>query len=213
MHVQVDESVQPLGVDLSTDIMEGIEVRGSRREAFRALAGELKLEMRERFGSLDLVRDDATVKAFRKFYWRIGIDPTKTRPSSEALLRRLLKKEPPMINNLVDAGNLASARTIIPIGIYDLDRIVGEPLLRTSLQGEEFQGIGGKVMTLSGNVPVFADEAGIIHLYPHRDSMRTRVTENCRRALVVACGAPGIKKKMLDRALEEVKYYFRQLEE
>lgn len=213
MYVQVDESVQPLGVDLSTDIMKGIEVRGSRREAFRALAGELKLEMRERFRSLDLVRDDGTVKALRAFYWRIGIDPTKTRPSSEALLRRLLKKELPMINNLVDAGNLASVRTIIPIGIYDLDRIVGEPVLRSSLEGEEFQGIGGKVMTLSGKVPVLADEEGIIHLYPHRDSMRTRVTENCRNALVVACGAPGIRKKMRDRAIEEVRYYFRQLEE
>ncbi|MBN1389757.1 MAG: hypothetical protein JXA22_03835 [Candidatus Thermoplasmatota archaeon] len=213
MRVLIDESVRELGAGLSTDILEDVRVKSSRKEVFKALAGDLKLEMRDRFPSLDPVREDVTVKALRAFYWKIGIDPTKTRPSSEALLRRLLKKELPMINNLVDAGNLASARTIIPIGIYDLDRIEGEPVLRAAVEGEEFTGIGSRVMTLSRRVPVLADDAGVIHLYPHRDCMRTRVTEDCRRALLVACGAPGIGRKLLDRALQEVGYYFRQLME
>jgi DNA/RNA-binding domain of Phe-tRNA-synthetase-like protein len=168
--------------------------------------------MRERFPTLDEVKEDHTVRALRQFYWKIGIDPTKTRPSSEALLRRLLKKELPVINNLVDAGNLASAKTIIPIGIYDVDRIEGELSLRLSLEGEQFVGIGNKVSALEKDIPVLADEEGIVHLYPHRDSMRTRITEECKNALVVACGAPGIRKKALDRALESVRFYWRQLE-
>lgn len=211
MEVLIDKSVSKLGVSISTSVLDDVVVKGSRRESFRALEMDLKVQMKERFRTLDDVKDDHTVRALRSFYWKIGIDPTKTRPSSEALLRRLLKKELPMINNLVDAGNLASAKTIVPVGIYDLDRIAGEAVLRMSDEGEDFVGIGDKVAALTGEIPVLADDEGVIHLYPHRDSMRTRITENCQRALVVSCGAPGIKKKALERTLEEVEYYWRQL--
>jgi len=211
MEVLLDGSVSKLGVSISTSVLDEVHVRVSRKESFRALEMDLKIQMKERFRTLDDVKDDPTARALRSFYWKIGIDPTKTRPSSEALLRRLLKKELPMINNLVDAGNLASAKTIVPVGIYDLDKVVGEAVLRMSREGEEFIGIGDKVAVLSGEVPVLADDEGVIHLYPHRDSMRTRITENCKRALLVSCGAPGIKKRLLDATLEEVEYYWRQL--
>ncbi|MGA1873815.1 MAG: B3/4 domain-containing protein [Thermoplasmatota archaeon] len=213
MEIVLDEGAVGLGITLETDVLEDLVVRSSRKEAFRALAGDLKMLMRERFRSLDEVKEDKTVKALRSFYWRIGIDPTKTRPSSEALLRRLLKKELPTINNLVDAGNLASAKTIVPIGIYDLDKMEGDPFLRMSSEGEDFIGIGDKVTKLEGGIPVLADDEGVIHLYPHRDSMRTRITEDCTSALLVSCGAPGMKKRLLAEALDEVNYYWRQLRE
>lgn len=213
MNVVLDDDIKSMGVSISTYVLTGVNVKPSRKEAFKALAKELKVEMRDRLRSLDDVKDDRTVRALRQFYWKIGIDPTKTRPSSEALLRRLLKKELPLINNLVDAGNLASARTIVPIGIYDIERIVGKPVLRKAIVGEEFIGIGGKVALLKEGIPVLADEEGVIHLYPHRDSIRTMITEECENALVVACGAPGIKLKLLDKALESVRFYWRQLSE
>jgi DNA/RNA-binding domain of Phe-tRNA-synthetase-like protein len=213
MDVDVVPSLSGKGIMVSTGELHELEVRESRKESFQALAGELKIEMRERFPTLDLVKDDRTVRALRQFYWSIGIDPTKTRPSSEALLRRLLKKELPMINNMVDAGNLASVKTIIPIGIYDMDRMGGGPVLRPAEAGEKFVGIGGVDSALEEGIPVLADDAGIIHLYPHRDCMRTRITEHTENALVVACGARGIKKKHLDAAVGEVEYYWRQLRE
>ncbi|MGA1820257.1 MAG: B3/4 domain-containing protein [Thermoplasmatota archaeon] len=211
MEILLDGSVSRLGVSVSTSVLDDVLVKGSRKEAFRALERDLKVQMRERFGTLDDVKDDQTVRALRNFYWKIGIDPTKTRPSSEAILRRLLKKELPMINNLVDAGNLASAKTIVPVGIYDLDKVVGGAVIRMSREGEEFIGIGDKVVELPADIPVLADDEGVIHLYPHRDSMRTRITEDCKRALLVSCGAPGIKKKLLVATLKEVEYYWRQL--
>lgn len=213
MHVEVLPGLVKKGITVSTGQLHELDVRASRKESFHALAQELKLEMKERFPALDRVREDRTVRALRQFYWSIGIDPTKTRPSSEALLRRLLKKELPMINNLVDAGNLASVRTIIPIGIYDMDRIMGAPVLGPSEGGERFVGIGGVDSELEEGIPVLADEAGVIHLYPHRDCLRTRITERTRNALIVACGAMGIKKKHLDAAVEDVGYFWRQLRE
>jgi DNA/RNA-binding domain of Phe-tRNA-synthetase-like protein len=64
--------------------------------------------------TLETVKDDPVFRAYRDFYWKIGIDPTKTRPASEALTRRILAgKTLPTINTLVDAYNLASIKSKI----------------------------------------------------------------------------------------------------
>ncbi|MEA3559181.1 MAG: phenylalanine--tRNA ligase beta subunit-related protein [Candidatus Thermoplasmatota archaeon] len=213
MKIELEEGPKTKGIFLETGILEDITVKVTRPEVFNILARELKQEMRSRFRSLDDVKGDRTARALRDFFWRVGIDPTKTRPSSEALLRRLLKKELPRINNLVDAGNLASTRTLIPVGIYDLDRIEGKLTLRESSRGEGFRGIGGKDMELDDGIPVLSDEKGVIHIYPHRDCVRTMVTENCRNALIMTCGVPGMKIKLTEWALDEVMHYWNQVKE
>ena len=64
--------------------------------------------------------------AVRTMYKRVGLDPTKTRPSSEALLRRVRKgDELPRINSLVDIINWCSLESQLPFGLYDLSKIVG----------------------------------------------------------------------------------------
>jgi DNA/RNA-binding domain of Phe-tRNA-synthetase-like protein len=92
-----------------------------------------------------------------------------------------------------------------------MDRIKGTLQLRTSTEGEPFKGIGGVDDKLAAGVPVLADEEGVLHIYPHRDCTRTRITPECRNALVVACGAKGIGSNDLIEALSEVEYYFEQL--
>jgi DNA/RNA-binding domain of Phe-tRNA-synthetase-like protein len=213
MELQMDDRAVKLGIFVDTAVISGLGVRTSREEVFRALERELALEMKERFRSLDMVKDDNTARALRDFYWRIGIDPTKTRPSSEALLRRLLKKELPMINNLVDAGNLASTKHLVPIGIYDKEKISGSVALRMSEKGEHFSGIGNVRSVLEKGIPVLSDDDGIIHLYPYRDSVRTMITESCKEALVVSCGVRGMRTKTVARALESVLHYWDQLKE
>src|SRR2546427_7481342 len=62
----------------------------------------------------------------RELYRRTGEDPTKLRPSSEALLRRVLGgRALYRINSLVDTCNLCSLEFLLPIGLYDADRIEG----------------------------------------------------------------------------------------
>ena len=59
--------------------------------------------------------------AVRTMYKRVGLDPTKMRPSSEALLRRVRKGDPlPRVNCLVDVINWCSVETQLPFGLYDL---------------------------------------------------------------------------------------------
>lgn len=211
MEIEIPLDISQLGIEIMSDELSDVSIRPSRKEVFDILAGEVKIEIRERIKRLKFLPDEPTIRALRKLYWKIGIDPTKTRPSSEALVRRLFRKGLPMINNMVDGGNLASARTFIPIGLYDMDMIQGELRIGKTTGGEQFRGIGSQEEKLRGGIPALFDEAGAIHLYPHRDSMRTRMTEATSEVLILSCGAKGVRKKDLDRSIEEVKYFYDQL--
>ncbi|MBM3897486.1 MAG: hypothetical protein FJ358_03040 [Thaumarchaeota archaeon] len=155
--------------------------------------------------NLESLKDNQIVRAYRDFYWRIGIDPTKTRPASEALLRRFLKNQTlPKINNVVDAGNIASVKTLVPIGLYDMNNIMGELKLRFARNGDQFTDITGSIETLQGNEVVLADESGILHLFPHRDSQRTMINDDTKKILIVGCGVPNVPRSRVDVAAEDV---------
>ena len=157
----------------------------------------------------ETLKDHPTVRALRDFYWRMGIDPTKVRPSSEALARRFLTNNSiPKINNVVDAGNIASIETLVPIGIYDADKIVGSVALRLANSNEEFIDISHAKHTLQGKEIVLSDSNGVMHVFPYRDSLRTRVADQTKKILIVGCGVPGIDqgltKLAVDRTIELV---------
>jgi DNA/RNA-binding domain of Phe-tRNA-synthetase-like protein len=98
--------------------------------------------------------------AVRTMYKRVGIDPTKTRPSSEALLRRVRRgDELPRINSLVDVINWCSLESQLPFGLYDLDKVQGDVTLRLGLPGEEYAGIRKDAVHVAGRLTL-ADEAG-----------------------------------------------------
>ena len=166
----------------------------------------LQERLKKRFGSVEKLTKNEIVQAYRKFYWRIGIDPTKTRPSGEALARRVLRgKQLPKINPIVDIGNVVSAETLVPIGIYDLDRATTPLTLRLTRGGEEFKPIGGKDVVLEKNIPVLVDSKGIVmHVYPHRDSRLTCVTENTGKVLVLAAGVSGVPEALVVEAAKRV---------
>ena len=68
--------------------------------------------------------DAEMIAKVRAMYRRFGIDPAKTRPSSETLLRRVRKGESlPQVSSLVDLCNWCSLQLQLPYGLYDRDRI------------------------------------------------------------------------------------------
>ena len=194
--VLTDEAAS-LGIFVAHTAVYGVRVSSSGETDFLREAEE---EIRKNH-TLQTLKNDLVVRAYRDFYWRIGIDPTKTRPSSEAMVRRVLRgKGFPRINNVVDACNVASALTLVPIGLYDIDKIEGRLELRLSREGEVFRPIGGGEEVLKGGEPVLADEKDILFLYPHRDSRKTMVTESTERVLIVAAGVPGVEMPRVRRA-------------
>lgn len=139
--------------------------------------------------------------AVRHMYKQMGIDPTKTRPSSEALLRRLRKGEQlPRINSLVDIINWCSVESQLPFGLYDLDLIRGEDIaVRLGRLGEAYAGIRKDAVHLDGRL-VLADAEGPFG-NPTSDSGRTMVTAGTKRALVVIYAPAALDRAIADRAL------------
>jgi DNA/RNA-binding domain of Phe-tRNA-synthetase-like protein len=143
---------------------------------------------------------------FRQF----GVDPTKTRPSSEALLRRIRRGESlPRIDAVVDIGNWCSLETQLPYGLYDLDRIQGAVDLRLGAEGEEYAGIRKDVVHVAGRLLV-ADAVGPFG-NPTSDSARTSVSSATRRVLVVIYAPATLPASVIDAAVvltsERLKRY------
>jgi DNA/RNA-binding domain of Phe-tRNA-synthetase-like protein len=152
--------------------------------------------------NIDSVKDETTFRAYRDFFWSIRIDPTKTRPASEALIRRILAgKKFPTINTLVDAYNLASIKSKIALATFDADKLEGEILMRFSKEGEKIWGIGmKKPFILKEGKIVISDTKKLIAVYPYRDSDNTKVTEKTEKVTIIICGVPGITKEVLKSA-------------
>ena len=127
--------------------------------------------------------------AARRLYRAFGIDPTSTRPSSEALLRRILQRKPfPAINAAVDVCNLCSATFLLPIGLYDTDKVRGPVTLRRGGAGESYPGIRKEAVNLTGR-PVLVDRDGPFG-NPTSDSKRTSV-DAARTSLRMVIFAPS----------------------
>jgi DNA/RNA-binding domain of Phe-tRNA-synthetase-like protein len=143
------------------------------------------------------VLESPQVLATRAGYKTLGKDPARYRGSAEALLRRVISgKGLPQINSVVDAINLASVESRLPIGLYDLSHVSGDIVFRAGLQGETYKGIGKYDLNLE-DLPLFADEKG-----PHgsatSDSERTMVTAATTRVLGILVsfgGAEGLERR------------------
>ncbi len=189
-----------------------VEVRGvavakidPKLEEFKE---EVTCEVRRRF-TLDGLKDEPTSRAYRDFFWKIRVDPTKTRPAAEALIRRVLGGRPmPRINTAVDAYNLASMKTRIALAAFDVDRLNGNVIMRFANTGEDFLGIGmDKPAILAGGEIVMADESRLIAIYPHRDADYSRITLQTKNLMLVSCGALGISSDQLKEAADKASSF------
>jgi DNA/RNA-binding domain of Phe-tRNA-synthetase-like protein len=139
--------------------------------------------------------------AVRTMYKRVGIDPTKRRPSSEALLRRVRKGEGlPRINSMVDVCNWCSLEFQLPYGLYDAAHIEGDVVLRLGLPGESYPGIRKDDVHVEGRITL-ADDRGPFG-NPTSDSARTMVTTATTDALVVVFAPIDVDERRVAHVLE-----------
>ncbi len=209
MDITLKVSVKEPPVFVSVGKVSGVNVERTEEKTMRLFYRVLE-DIRKSY-SLENLKDDDVVRAYRDFYWKIGIDPTKQRPSSEALVRRGLKGKIPIINNVVDAGNIASMETLIPIGLYDIDSIEGELEIRLVRGEEVFEPIGGKIEKLRENQIVLADRSKILHVYPYRDSKVTMIRDTTENVLIIACGVPGVEEERVLNACRKASEYIVEL--
>ncbi|MGQ9538309.1 MAG: B3/B4 domain-containing protein [Candidatus Bathycorpusculaceae bacterium] len=194
---------------ISIGTINNVSVKRENME-IRELKRALYLEVKAKH-NLEKLKENPVVRAYRDFYWKLGIDPTKTRPSGEALLRRVLRGgELPTISAAVDAYNLASMKTIIPISGFDKNELFPPFNVRFAEDGEPFTGIGTeKPIALKNNMLVLADRKRVLCIYPHRDADQTKITEKTKNILLVGYGAPGITAQQLEEAVDTALNYVR----
>lgn len=160
----------------------------------------LEAACRERWSGLAPSEIPGLAEA-RLLYRRTGVDPTRTRPSSEALLRRVLKGgELYAISNAVDAGNLLSLVELRPLGLYDRTRIEGAVRCRSGGPGEGYPGIRKDEVHLEGRLGLF-DDAGPFGS-PTSDSPRTAVGDGTRDLLLVLYALAESDPAALEAGLE-----------
>ena len=131
------------------------------------------------------------IAATRAVYKLCGKDPTRYRPSGEALCRRIIQGKPLYrINTLVDLINLASIRYGYSIGGFDRDKICGVRLtLGIGAAGEPYEGIGRGNINIEG-MPVYRDEKGGVGT-PTSDNERTKLSLETTNLLVLINGYNG----------------------
>ena len=129
-----------------------------------------------------------------------GKDPSRYRPASEALIRRILQgKALYQIDTLVDLINLASIAYGYSIGGFDADKFVGDTLtLGIGREGEPYEGIGRGLINIHG-LPVYRDAIGGVGT-PTSDNERTKIDINTRHLMVLINGYDGCEERVKDNA-------------
>ena len=156
-------------------------------------------ELRAR-DTADSIKQQPAIAATREAYRRLGKDPSRYRPSAEALRRRLLRGlELYRIDTLVDLINLVSLRTGYSIGGFDADKIQGTDLcLGVGRSGEPFEGIGRGPLNIEG-LPVWRDALGGIGT-PTSDNERTKMDVGTRHILAIINGYDGDETRLRQAA-------------
>lgn len=197
---------------LKLGLVEATGVNVQKEEPrFDALFRELSASISERFSNQPLSSNEI-IGHVRRLYRRVGWEPTKYRPSSEALARRILQKKGwYRINNVVDLGNLVSAKFHLPMGLYDMDKLHGNIWVDVGHSGEFYEGISRKKIHAEGKL-ILRDEAGIFG-NPTADSKRTSIGEHSKHLLAVFFTPPEVPLDYLQRTLETLTDYYSPLSE
>lgn len=147
-------------------------------------------EYRAKF-TVESIKELTTIKETREAYKKCGKDPSRYRPSAEALCRRILRSVPLyQINTLVDLINLVSIKYGYSIGGFDADKIVGTQLnLGIGNKDEPYEGIGRGFINIEG-MPVYRDSKGGIGT-PTSDNERTKMSTNTTHLLAIINGYNG----------------------
>ena len=146
------------------------------------------------------LKEMTSIAATRSVYRACGKDPSRYRPASEALIRRMLQgKTLYQRDTLVDLVNLASIAYGYSIGGFDADKFVGDTLtLGVGRAGEPYEGIGRGLMNIEG-LPVYRDAEGGVGT-PTSDHERTKMTIDTRHLVVLINGYDGDEQRVRQNA-------------
>jgi DNA/RNA-binding domain of Phe-tRNA-synthetase-like protein len=190
--------IQLPGVKLGAVEADGVVVVPSAIP-LATLLDEASERKRKEF-TLESLSEEESTRAVRAMFREWGMDPSKYRPSSEALRRRVVQgKGLYRVANIVDIGNLGSLETGWPFGCYDRAQLRPPVAFRHGAPGERYEGIGKQTWHLEGR-PVLADSDGPFGS-PISDSTRSMITEAAREILVILYAPASVPDDSVEKAM------------
>ncbi len=134
--------------------------------------------------TLDTLAADPTVSALRKLFRAVGCDPTRYRPSSEALLRRVLKGDDlPALHPLVDINNCLSLELAVPCCVMEEGTFTPPLVLRAGTDSDTYESLRGPFN--AAGKPLLADAVGPLDA-PITGNERVKITAETEIAWLVA---------------------------
>jgi DNA/RNA-binding domain of Phe-tRNA-synthetase-like protein len=199
MKIIVSEEIEKVCPEFVGACVEAEVVNTSYDEALWTEIESLGEKLRREL-TTESLKDLPSIAATRRVYRSCGKDPSRYRPASEALIRRMLQgKELYQRDTLVDLVNLASIAYGYSIGGFDADKFSGDTLtLGVGREGEPYEGIGRGMINIHG-LPVYRDDIGGVGT-PTSDHERTKMTLNTRHLVVLVNGYDGNEQRVSENA-------------
>ena len=154
--------------------------------------------------TVDSIKEFPIIADFRELYKRIGKDPSRYRPSSEMLIRRVVRGHGLYnVNSAVDIMNIVSISSHLPLGLYDLDQIQGSVTFRIGRLGESFKGIRKETVNVE-ELPVLSDQMSPFG-NPTSDSERTMIRPETQRIMLVLFSCSGNPGQLLEKTAKQAQ--------
>ncbi len=198
MQLILDEQLKSRipGVTFGMITINGVTVRERDDRLWKQI--EMLCQHRAREFSLDRLSRNGQIVVVRGLQKSFGFDPVRYRPSSESLLRRVLKGQGLyQINTAVDVNNLCSLEFLLPMCSYDLRHVKGQVRARIGEPGEEYPGIGRQVFQAENKV-IIADDSSIMGSTVS-DSERTKVSTETTDILLAIYGPANMDPRIIER--------------
>jgi len=201
MQISIDDSIKKAipNCRLGIIIVSDVTVRGTP-PALAQEFGQLQAEVAKIY-KLDLLAATPRIVAVRTMYKKLDFDPSRYRPASEALVRRVLQnKSLYYVNSAVDVNNFCSIKYLMPFGLYDLDKITGNVLYRMASEGT-YVNISSKEVSANGK-PFLTDQTGFFG-NPTSDARRTAVNLSTTNLLSVIYADEEVTDQELQALLDD----------
>ncbi len=190
MNIIVSNEIESVCPQFAGAAVEARVVNTPRSEGLWAEIDALCENYKQQFDTTS-IKQLPGVEATRHVYRACGKDPSRYRPSSEALIRRVVQgKNLYQIDTLVDLINLASMKFGYSIGGFDADKFEGDTLtLGVGKKDEPYEGIGRGILNIEG-MPVYRDSKGGVGT-PTSDNERTKIELSTTHLFVIVNGYDG----------------------
>ena len=185
----IDPAVSALRPDYRAVLLTADGLRGGPGDgASERVLAAAEATARERLGR-HRPEELPELAAWRAAYRAFGARPQRTRPSVEALLRRLDPDGLPRLDRITDVYNAVSVAHLLPLGGEDRAAYAGQPRLVRADGTEAFDTTAGGEVVVEHPEPgevVWRDDDGVTcRRWNWRQCVRTRITADTTGALFV----------------------------